>query len=398
MEDVLAWMILTEAAAVCGASTRELAEAAAGAGSAEGLLTEDTDALRARGFSEAGIGALRRVTDHEVGRLRARIRRCEQLAIDVVAFSSAEYPPLLRQIHDPPLVLYKRGSCHRAESPAVAIVGSRRASRYGLRVSGRLAERLALSGVTVVSGLARGIDCAAHEAAVSRGASVAVVAGGLDHVDASHRRRLADRIAGEGGILSESPPGTVPLPRLFPVRNRLITGMSRVVIIVEATERSGSLISARLAGEQGREVFAVPGAIDSPVSVGTNRLIRDGATPLLELESVLTACGFDRPVSEPVPRAPKSARDKAFPGAEAAAVLAAIDPSGSSAEELAEAIGLDGARIMEFLTALELGEFVERLPGGRFVAGQSLYLGTGAKTEDGKRPIKRQRAGDRGGV
>ena len=154
------------------------------------------------------------------------------------------------------------------------------------------------------------------------------------------------------------------------------------MIIVEATERSGSLISARLAGEQGREVFAVPGAIDSPVSVGTNRLIRDGATPLLEIESVLTSCGFDVPASGPAPRPRKSARDKAFPDSGAAAVLSALDPSGSSAEELADAVGLDGARIMEFLTALELGEFVERLPGGRFVARQPLGAGTRTKTKN----------------
>ena len=186
------------------------------------------------------------------------------------------YPALLRAIADPPDRLYVRGTI--PSGCMIAVVGSRRATPYGLRVAERLARELAGLGVVVVSGLARGVDAAAHRGALAAGGqTVAVLAGGLDRIYPPEHASMAEQIAGQGALLSEARDGTAPLPGLFPVRNRIISGLSRGLVVVEAAERSGALITARMALEQGREVFAVPGSIENPLTAGTHGLIRDGA-------------------------------------------------------------------------------------------------------------------------
>jgi DNA processing protein len=196
-----------------------------------------------------------------------------------IAIASPEYPALLRETYDPPIVLYSSGALQSPfAQPLLAIVGSRRCSTYGRNVAEMLGRELAARGVTIVSGLARGIDSAAHQGALDgKGLTVAVMGTGLDDVYPKENKRLAEKVRENGVLLSEFPLGTPPLSQNFPFRNRIISGLSFGVMVVEGAERSGSLITARMASEQGREVFAVPGNITSSKSFGPNYLIKDGA-------------------------------------------------------------------------------------------------------------------------
>ena len=197
---------------------------------------------------------------------------------EMIAFDSEEYPPLLKQIPDAPLLLYVRGDVKVLSQYAVAVVGSRRPSAYGSSVAHRLAHDLAQRQLVVVSGLARGVDSAAHRGALeAKGKTVAVLGSGIDVIYPRENKKLADEIAKSGAVISEFPLGTGPTPENFPIRNRIISGLSLGVVVVEAAEYSGSLITARLAVEQNREVFAVPGNITSAQSFGPNHLIKQGA-------------------------------------------------------------------------------------------------------------------------
>jgi DNA processing protein len=209
-------------------------------------------------------------------------------------YPSPRYPALLRSISDPPPLLLVRGSVEVLQRPTVAIVGARAATTYGLGVARDLAGGLARSGIVVISGLARGIDAAAHEGALEAdGTTVAVQACGPDITYPPEHRVLADRIASRGAVITELPPGRAPVAAHFPLRNRLISGLSLAVVVVEARPRSGSLITARHALDQGREVLAVPGPVTAPTSAGPNALLRDGARPVIELADVLDAIGLD---------------------------------------------------------------------------------------------------------
>ncbi len=214
-------------------------------------------------------------------RLRAEdeLKQVENLSGEVLTLGDTRYPQLLRETYDPPIVLYSSGNLQRAlEQPVVAIVGSRHCSTYGRNVAEMLGRELAMRGVTIVSGLARGIDSAAHQGALDgKGLTLAVMGTGLDAVYPKENKKLAEKIRENGGLITEFPIATPPLPQNFPFRNRIISGISLGVIIVEGAERSGSLITARMAYEQNRDVFAVPGNITSAKSFGPNYLIKDGA-------------------------------------------------------------------------------------------------------------------------
>lgn len=227
-----------------------------------------------------GSGAWQRFAEDECGRLRASGAR-------LITFTAADYPKSLFEIPDPPPLLYVRGEL-RSTAPAIAIVGSRRATAYGLLSTGRLAEALARHGVTVVSGMARGVDTAAHKGALQGGGPTTGVLGcGIDRVYPPENGKLFDEMAERGALVSEFPLGTLPLAENFPRRNRIISGLSRGVLVVEATENSGSLITAQYALEHGRDVFAVPGNITFATSRGTNRLIKQGAKLVDCVEDIL---------------------------------------------------------------------------------------------------------------
>ena len=206
----------------------------------------------------------------------------------VLTFGHSEYPPLLKEIYDPPIVLYIKGNILKEDKMAVAIVGARRASYYGLNTARHLAREIGNYGLTVISGLARGVDTSAHQGALGgQGRTIAVFGCGLDRIYPPENKKLVEEIIKNGAVITEFPFGTPPFKQNFPKRNRIISGLSLGVVVIEAGRYSGSLITARLATEQGREVFSVPGRIDAVTSQGTNVLIKQGAKPVLELEDII---------------------------------------------------------------------------------------------------------------
>ncbi|MBQ6671368.1 MAG: DNA-processing protein DprA [Firmicutes bacterium] len=215
------------------------------------------------------------------------------MKIETMTMESPEYPEHLKSIPDAPEKLYYSGDIGIIEHPLIAVVGTRRCSPYGRWAAEKISEKIARCGVSVVSGMASGIDTAAHRGCIKGGMpTIAVLGTGVDICFPSSNRQLYERIAAEGLLISEYPPGEGGRPAYFPQRNRIISGLSKSVIVVEGAPRSGSMITARLALEQGRDVFAVPGNIDQPNSLGVNKLIADGAYPILELESVCEVLGI----------------------------------------------------------------------------------------------------------
>lgn len=298
----------------------------------------------------------------------------------LVCRAEEEYPPLLGEIYDPPAVLWLQGQL--PPGPRVAIVGSRRATAYGLRVARQFAVALAAAGVTVVSGLARGIDTAAHDGALKAGGqSIAVLGCGVDIDYPPENARLQAALRERGAVLSELPPGSEPAPGNFPARNRIISGLCQAILVIEAPERSGALITAQQALEQGREVLAVPGNITSEASVGCNRLIADGARPALSPADVLAALsvGGAQPLraSPAVPGVPLDNADGSAyripeglraPTPLTASILAFLPAEGATLLDLAVATGAAPAELLATLTVLQLAGQVESLPGGRFVS------------------------------
>jgi DNA processing protein len=271
--------------------------------------------------------------------------------------SSGAFPPLLRAIHDPPPGLFLRGDAgvELLSSPAVAIVGARACSGYGASAARMLAREVARAGLVVVSGLARGIDAEAHRGALEAGgATVAVLGCGIDRDYPAAHAELARRVAATGLIVAEYAPGVAPAPWRFPARNRIVAGLAAVTAVVEARERSGALITADLALEEGREVFAVPGEITSALSVGTNGLLKLGASPLTCAADVLACFGLEAVEAlEPTM------------SSETAQVLAVLRESAAGADDLARASGLPASVVARVLVELELG--------GRVIAADGLY-------------------------
>lgn len=296
-------------------------------------------------------------------RIEAEIAAGEALGARLVVIGDVDYPEMLAAVDPAPPVLWARGSLDSLQKEAVAIVGARIASAGGQRIARGLASQLGEAGMTVVSGLARGIDAAAHWGALSTG-TVAVLGGGVDDVYPSDNQDLYDRIVAEGCILSESPPGTRAQARDFPRRNRIISGLSRGVIVVEAEIRSGSLITARLAAEQGREVFAVPGSPLDPRSRGPNALLRDGATLCERVEDVLDALGSVRTarVKPGRPAPVEIATD--LDDATLSAVEALLSPTPTPRDDLARSVGLPVAVVSGALLELSLVGRARLLPGG----------------------------------
>jgi DNA processing protein len=282
----------------------------------------------------------------------------------------AEYPALLRLSPAAPATLHVRGRLLESDALAVAVVGSRRATPYGLEVAETMAADLAARGVTIVSGLARGVDSAAHRGALRVGGrTIAVLGSGVDVVYPSENRRLADEIAERGALVSQFAPGTPPLPQNFPTRNAVIAGMSLAVVVIEAAERSGSLITARLAAELGREVLAVPGRVTAPESRGANRLIQDGAALALGWEDVVAvlpdrwrSC-IDTAAKMTAAAAGPSEAD----GEPSRTILSLLGEDPVDIDRVIERSGLGAARVSAALLDLELNGRVRQIEGKRFV-------------------------------
>ena len=267
-----------------------------------------------------------------------------------------DLPELLRQIHDPPRTLFLRGSASAdvLEQAAVAIVGARACSPYGSQVARMLGRELAAAGLVIISGLARGVDGEAHRGALEAdGITVAVLGCGIDRDYPAAHAELARRICERGLIVSEYEAGVEPAPWRFPARNRIIAGLAAATVIVEARERSGALITADFALEDGREVFAVPGEITSTLATGTNRLLGQGATPLTSADDVLEVFGL---AASQRPAAPRI-------GANAASVVERLTDSAASADELARATGLEPGPLAAALAELELAGLATEADG-----------------------------------
>lgn len=309
--------------------------------------------------------------------LREDGRRCRDRAgrlleaaaaagIEPVGWRDPRYPRQLAGLDDQPPVVWLKGDAAALAKPAVALVGSRAASPYAVAVAERLACDLSGSGVAVVSGCARGVDAAAHRGALGgEGATIAVLGSGVDVVYPAEHAALAASIAQEGAVVSEFPPGAPPLRHHFPQRNRLISGLARGVVVVEAGSRSGSLITARYAAEQGREVMAVPGNVLSGRSAGAHALVRDGAALVETADDILEEIGMGAlaaPAAAGAEQAADAAREEPDP------VLRHMDPGETCAvDDLIARSGLDGPTLMLKLTELEVAGRVTRAGAGRFV-------------------------------
>jgi DNA processing protein len=297
----------------------------------------------------------------------AVLERVGRLGGQVLIPDDARYPGVFRVIAEPPPVLFLLGRAELLGCPTLAVVGSRDHTPYGAEVARTVAWHAAAAGVVVASGMARGLDAVAHTGALDAGGgSVGVLGNGLGVVYPSANRRLYERMAADGLLLTEFPPGEKPHAGSFPRRNRLISALARVTVVVEAALGSGALITADSALEQGREVMAVPGPITSPQSAGTNRLLRDGATPLLEAAEVLAYY----PDVEPPRRAPVlPAAVKPLPDTladEEYAVAMLLGSESANVDELHERSGRGAGELLAALSSLELLGLVERQAGGRY--------------------------------
>jgi DNA processing protein len=317
--------------------------------------------LRVPGIGRCLCDRIRRAGDLDIDR---EIALCRAHEIDIVLESDADYPALLREIPDPPGVLFRRGQPQPADQLALAIVGTRHATRYGLRQAERLAAGLARAGLTIVSGLARGIDAAAHRACLGAGGrTIAVLGSGVLHVYPPEHASLADAIRQQGLVLSELPPLQQPMSGTFPQRNRLITGLTLGVLVVEAAERSGALISATHAGEQGREVFAVPGPADSRTSRGCHRLIRDGAKLVEHVDDVLEELG---PLCTPLRR--DDGQTVRHPAElqlneQERQVLDTIATDATEIDGVCRSTGLPLPRVLATISVLEIRHLIRRCGG-----------------------------------
>jgi DNA processing protein len=305
--------------------------------------------------------------------LDEELKRIEKAAVQVVTRDDPEYPKNLREVYDPPIILYVKGTLSERDALAIAIVGSRRTTLYGQDMARKLAYQLGRVGVTVVSGLARGIDTAAHKGALqAKGRTVAVIGCGIDILYPAENEKLANEIVEKGGaVVTEFPFGVKPDRQNFPMRNRIISGWSLGTVVVEANLKSGALITANQAAEQGRQVFAVPGRADSILSRGTNKLIKDGAKLTEDAEDILGEFEY---------LLPKRATEQAEAASEGggtkpalvlseleAKVMAQVGQEETAIDEIIRASGLTTACVSATLLSLEMKRLVRQLPGKLYV-------------------------------
>ena len=363
-------------------------------GSPEDVFYADAgEILLTEGITREQVKALE---DHNLDKADKILADCQRLSLRILTIQDAEYPGRLQNIYDPPCLLYVKGRLPAIdEEAAVAVVGTRDCTPYGVACAEKLGYGLANGGAVVVSGLAKGIDAAASRGALrAGGVTVGVVGNGLDVHYPYESRYLYEDIAAAGALLSEYPPGTEPAGSHFPARNRIISGLSLATLVVEAPERSGALITAETALEQGRDVFAVPGPIDAPASVGCNRLIRDGAGLVSDAWDILreyagrfpeklkqeeareqpAVLGYQaRQKSEPKPVPPSLDMKKSDLTDDQLALLRAMsDEEPALVDDLIEQTGIPTRRVLSALTLLEMEQLVTQHSGKRYTRAVTL--------------------------
>ena len=368
--DLLGWLAIARAGSCNGHAVLRAVDTF---GTVGGLFEGSDRELAELGFARAATERMRDVDWNAIRRERELLGRAGAVLVPI---GTSRYPARLAAISSPPPVLYCCGDPDILDCPQIAVVGSRAATRGGRERARRLAGELAAVGLVVTSGLARGIDAAAHRGALDAGGrSVAVLATGLDRIYPRSNAGLARELVETGAVVTERSFGTPPLPGNFPRRNRLISGLSLGVLIVEASLRSGSLITARLAADEGREVFAVPGSVDSPLSRGCHALIRDGAK-LVEsiadvLDEIVYQCEYrgEPPASRGAPHAmPEGSGGTAeAPGPAQRSVLDAVGHDPVTLDQLVDRTGTPAGPLAATLLALEIDGRVEALPGRRYV-------------------------------
>jgi len=332
-------------------------------GSADAILTATARELR----QVEGIGS---ETGDTIISWQDRVDPAKELekvaafGAKIVSQANPEYPESLRELHDAPILLYVWGDPTVLASSQLGVVGTRKPSHYAAECAKKLSYQLAYAGITVTSGLARGVDALAHQAAIAaRGRTVAVLGSGLNNLYPPENRELAEKIAITGAVVSEYPMDTKPDPRQFPMRNRIISGLSFGLLVVEAGTKSGSLISASQATEQGRSVYAVPGRIDQPNALGSNRLIQQGAKLVMSAQDILDDLGL---LFSETPKLTKFAPAISLSGSEKT-VHEALGDEETSIDDLIAKCGLPTHEVSSTLLALEMRRLVKQLPGGRFV-------------------------------
>jgi len=341
-------------------------------GSAENVLSASVASLsQVRGVGDKVINAIRETNPYDVA--RREYEECEKLGVGVLTCDDEHYPISLNEIFDPPIVIYQKGAMEPADQLAVAIVGSRKCTPYGRRIAEKLSAGLARAGVTIISGLARGIDAIAHRAAIKAGGrTIAVLANGLAMTYPPEHADLAEEVSQHGAVLTESPLQMQPTRGLFPQRNRIVSGLSLGVIVIEASKTSGTLHTARHAMEQGREVFAVPGPIDSRESEGCHHLIRDGVKLIQGVDDVLQELG---PLIEPVQSTQSTEANHVevrVPrelnlSQQQTDILNLLGAEPSSVDSIIEQAGIEPSRVLSTLTILEMKRLIERLPGNQIL-------------------------------
>jgi DNA processing protein len=295
--------------------------------------------------------------------LTKELDRVREFGASVITQDDPIYSPLLREIYDPPLVLYVWGKLEERDHNALGIVGSRRTTHYGLESAKKLSYQIAYSGISVVSGLARGIDTAAHQGALAaKGRTMAVLGTGLNHLYPVENRALAERIAESGAVITEFPMDTTPDRQTFPMRNRIISGWGFGLLVVEAGLNSGALISASQAIDQGRNLYAVPGPIDRPTSLGTNRLIQQGGKLVISVDDIL------EDLQTLFPKQPEltTSRPPELEG-DLLKIYEAIDTSETPIDRIIDGSGLAASVVSSGLLQLEMRRLVKQLPGKLFV-------------------------------
>jgi DNA processing protein len=361
------WLRLTLIPGVGGETRRHLLSSF---GLPEAVFSAGAGALRAA----IGTSLAERLLVHDCqAAIAAALDWADQAGNRIVTLADSDYPQSLLASADPPVLLYVKGDPSLLNRPGVAVVGSRNATQQGEANARAFAAALSGAGLTVVSGLALGIDAAAHRGALTeRGSTIAVIGTGADRIYPSANEPLAREIAERGTIISEFSLGTPAMAANFPRRNRLIAGLARGCLVVEAAERSGSLITARLAAENGREVFAVPGSIHSPQSKGCHKLIRQGAKLVESAHDILEELRWEAVVA-PFPgrsgEGPSPSGLTIPPAAlteEDAAILAALGHDPTDLDTLTERTGLTAGQLLAMLLPLELDGRINQLPGGRY--------------------------------
>ena len=296
---------------------------------------------------------------------REELARTRAAGVSLLVRNQPGYPAALGRIPDPPTVIYCKGTLVEADGLALGVVGSRHCTAYGRQQTKRLAQGLARVGITVVSGLARGIDAEAHRGALEAGGrTIAVCATGMNMVYPPEHAELAADVAKQGCLLTESPMDQTPKSGLFPQRNRIISGLSLGVLLIEAGRSSGALHTARHAMEQNRDVFALPGRVDSEASLGCLDLIRDGATLIRDLDDVLNALG---PLVAPVQRTPEETVRKPAEltlSDQERMILNLVHSESTAVDEVIRATNIEASRVLSTLTVLEMKRLIRRLPGG----------------------------------